>query len=107
MLAIEPEIPASRICEVIALYKSATSRGLKDLSSKCVVIYQARDSDTRRRAWWLSETGYRLHDRIPKVALARERQLLQGVDAADLEITVRVMRIMRNNAGALSTRESI
>jgi hypothetical protein len=57
MLAIEPEIPASRICEVIALDKSATSRGLKDLSFKGIAIYQAQDSDPQRRVWWLSETG--------------------------------------------------
>lgn len=97
MLAIEPEIPATRICEVVALDKSSASRGLKSLLDKGLLSFHESKRDTRRRIWWLNEAGYETHDKILSVALAREERLLQEVDAADLEITLRVMRQMRKN----------
>lgn len=102
MLAIEDRIPASRIVDVVQLDKSATSRGLRDLEEKGHVLYEANETDARRRIWWLSATGYALHDRILGVALQREKQLLRGIDAADLEITLRVMRRMNENARDLA-----
>ena len=106
MLAIEPTIPAARICEVVALDKSATSRGLKSLSDKKMVCFEEPSRDARRRIWWLSDLGYDTHDRILEIALERERRLLQGVDPADLEITLRVMRTMRRNVRELASDES-
>lgn len=103
MLAIEERIPASRIVDVVQVDKSATSRGLRDLEEKGLARFEANKADARRRIWWLSKAGYDIHDRIITVALERERLLLQGVDAADLEITLRVMRQMNRNARKLSS----
>lgn len=102
MLAIEARIPASRIVDVVQLDKAATSRGLRDLEGKGIVCYEANASDPRRRIWWLSDEGYALHDRILKVAIEREDILLRGVNAADLEITLRVMRQMNENVRDLN-----
>ena len=106
MLAIEDRIPASRIVDVVQLDKSATSRGLRDLESKGIVRFEASETDPRRRIWWLSEAGYDLHDRILRAALEREAQLLRGVDPADLEIALRVMRRMNDNVRELPGGES-
>jgi DNA-binding MarR family transcriptional regulator len=97
MLAAEPKISATRICEVVALEKSSTSRGLKSLDDKGLVESAENPSDPRRKVWWLNAAGFALHDRILAVALERERRLLAGIDGADLEITLRVMRQMREN----------
>lgn len=106
MLAIEDHIPASRIVDVVQLDKAATSRGLRDLEAKKIVCFEAGDTDSRRRIWWLSDTGYELHDRILQIALEREAVLLKGVDAADLEITLRVLRRMNQNVRELGGGES-
>lgn len=101
MLAIEPRISASRICEVIALDKAATSRALKRLHGLGFVVFKAHENDPRKKIWWLNRKGDRLHDRILTVALARERDLIKGVEAEDLETFLRVMRIMRTNVDRL------
>lgn len=106
MLAIEDRIPASRIVDVVHLDKSATSRGLRDLEDKGIVESKASGTDMRRRVWWLSKGGYALHDRILAMALQREAQLLAGVDAADLEIALRVLRRMNENVRDLTGRDS-
>ena len=100
MLAIEPQISATRICEVVALDKSSTSRGLKSLDRKALLDSDDR-SDTRRKVWRLNSAGEALHDKIITVALERERRLLAGIDGADLEIALRVMRQMRQNVEVL------
>jgi DNA-binding MarR family transcriptional regulator len=97
MLACEPGITARRICDVVALDKAATSRSLSTLAGKGLVTGDAPQRDPRRRTWRLTATGDTLHDAILQVALSRERALIAGVDPADLEAFLRVMRIMRRN----------
>ena len=101
MLAIEPRISASRICEVVSLDKAATSRALTRLHERGFLDYQAQEQDPRRKIWWLNEAGYALHDEILAVALKREEKLIEGADPDDLEAFLRVMRIMRRNVETL------
>ena len=103
MLAIEPRIPAQRVCEVISLDKAATSRALSRLQDRGMVGFRASDRDPRRKIWWLNAKGYRLHDRILGIALERERDLIRGVDAAELETFLKVMRRMRENVDHLTS----
>lgn len=101
MLAIEPGIPAARICSVVALDKGATSRSLAKLDEMELVDYETMENDPRRRIWTLSAKGYALHDTILAAALDRERQLIDGADPDDLEAFLRVIRIMRRNVERL------
>jgi DNA-binding MarR family transcriptional regulator len=101
MLAIEPGIPASRICSVVSLDKGATSRSLAKLAEVGMVTFETFENDPRRRKWTLSEAGYDIHDTILAAALERERKLIAGVDPDDLEAFLRVIRIMRRNVDDL------
>ena len=101
--ASEPRIPASRICELVALDKGATSRALARLQGLGCVGFEAPEQDPRKKIWWLNDEGYRLHDRVLAVALERERRLIEGVDPEDLEAFLRVMRIMRRNVETISS----
>lgn len=102
-LASEPRIPASRICELVALDKAATSRSLARLHQLGYLDFEAPEPDLRKKIWWLNDEGYRLHDRILAIALERERRLIEGVDPEDLETFLRVMRIMRRNVDKVSS----
>ena len=101
MLAIEPDIRARRICEVVSLDKSGTSRALKRLLELKHVSFEASPTDSRRKIWRLNPQGYELHDRILVEALQRERKLIKDVDPADLEIFLKVIRQMRRNVEKL------
>ncbi|MCF6320752.1 MAG: MarR family winged helix-turn-helix transcriptional regulator [Rhizobiaceae bacterium] len=104
MLAIEPRISASRVCEIVNLDKAGTSRALKRLQEQEYVNFEASQSDPRRKFWWLNSLGYELHDKILNVALKRERQLIEGVEPADLEIFLKVIRKMRKNVDHLESQ---
>jgi DNA-binding MarR family transcriptional regulator len=97
MLAIEPKITASRICDIISLDKAATSRALKQLQDKAYASFKTSSSDNRRKIWCLSSKGYRLHDKILEIALEREKQLISGISPTDLEAFLRAMRVMLKN----------
>lgn len=105
-LALEARIPASRICELVALDKAATSRALTRLQELGYLQFEASEVDPRKKIWWLNDKGNRLHDRILAIALERERQLIEGVDPEDLEAFLRVMRIMRRNVDRIAENET-
>ena len=100
-LATEPGIPASRICDVIALDKAAVSRSVSKLADMGLLITQASPTDPRRKALSLNDKGYALHDRVMATALDREAILIDGVDPQDLEAFLRVMRVLRRNVERL------
>jgi len=103
MLAIEPNISASRICDVVSLDKSGTSRALKHLLELKHVTFEASVTDPRRKIWQLSPEGYVLHDKALTEALDRERTLISAVEPADLEIFLKVIRKMRRNVTQLES----
>ncbi|MGO7401093.1 MULTISPECIES: MarR family winged helix-turn-helix transcriptional regulator [Rhizobium] len=97
MLAIEPEITAARICEVVNLDKAAASRALATLDEMGLLGSVTSEKDPRKRIWWLNDKGYELHATVIRIALAREDALIKGVDPQDLEAAIRAMRIMMRN----------
>ena len=100
-LATEPGIPASRICEVIALDKAAVSRAVARLADMDLIEAVVSPTDPRKRRISPNPAGYALHDRILAAALEREAILIEGVDPDDLEAFLRVMRVMRQNVDRL------
>ncbi len=101
MLAIEPRIPAVRICEVTSTDKGQVSRALVSLSEAKLVDSEVVSADARKKKWWLTPAGYDLHDRILEIALEREAQLIKGCDPEDVEAFLRVARIMQGNLSKL------
>ncbi|MHA6264561.1 MarR family winged helix-turn-helix transcriptional regulator [Arenibacterium sp. CAU 1754] len=101
MLAAEPGIPAARICDVIALDKSAVSRAIVKLDEMGILDVDVSATDPRRKSLSLNAEGNALHDRILATALEREAKLIQGVDPDDLEAFLRVMRQLRKNVRTL------
>ena len=97
MLNIEPDITANRICEVIRLDKAAVSRPLKVLNERGISAYAASNSDPRKRRWWLTEEGLKIHADLLSLALGCEAELLADVPPDDLEIFLKSMRQMLRN----------
>lgn len=78
-LAIEPGIPAQRICEIIGLDKGAVSRSVTVLVAAGHVVEGIDGSDGRRQLLELTLSGYALHDRLITLATRREQILLDSL----------------------------
>jgi DNA-binding MarR family transcriptional regulator len=101
-LAIEPGIPASRICQVIGFDKGPVSRSLATMERKGILTIEVDRADARRRVITLTENGRALHDRIIGVALERERRLLACLSAAERERLIASLNAVHENLGAVN-----
>jgi DNA-binding MarR family transcriptional regulator len=105
MLAVEPWIPAQRICQVIGFDKGPVSRGLAALDRMGLLAFRAEGADPRRRRIALSPAGRALHDRIIQVALAREQRLLACLTPAQRAALVEALNLLHDNLPALHGAE--
>jgi DNA-binding MarR family transcriptional regulator len=102
LLAIEPRIPASRVCKVIGLDKGPVSRSVAFLARKGLAVVEDDGADARRRIIDLTPEGRALHDRILRVALERERRLLSCLDPAEVEVLLGLLNRLHDNLDAVS-----
>lgn len=94
LLAIEPWIPAGRICEVIGLDKAAVSRSVRDMAALDLVETQVQETDQRRQFIALTRKGIAMHDAIVDIALERERLLTAEFSAEEKRILVSLLARM-------------
>jgi DNA-binding MarR family transcriptional regulator len=94
LLAIEPWVPAGRICEVIGLDKAAVSRSVRDMAAIGLVETQVQDCDQRRQFIALTREGIVMHDAIVDIALERERSLLADLSEEERRVLVRLLTRM-------------
>jgi DNA-binding MarR family transcriptional regulator len=85
LLAAEPWITAGRICESTWLDKAAVSRSVRELHGADIIEVRPDKADQRRQFIALTPKGLSMHDRIVKLAIARERKLLEGFSASERE----------------------
>lgn len=102
LLAIEPRIPASRVCKVIGLDKGPVSRSVGFLARKGLALVEGDGGDARRRIIALTPAGRALHDRILRVALERERRLLSCLDPTEVEVLLGLLNRLHANLDAVS-----
>lgn len=86
-----PGLSAVEVAEQTFLDKVAVSRAVTKLLKSGRIDRQFADADRRRSILNLSEKGREVHDRVAKLALEFEKNLLDGLDDADIESFDKVM----------------
>jgi DNA-binding MarR family transcriptional regulator len=94
LLATEPWISAGRVCDVIGLDKAAVSRSVHSMKSNGIVDVQRTGDEQSRQLIALTRKGLTLHDRVVKLSLARERQLLKSFSAAERKLLLNFLSRM-------------
>ena len=79
-----PGLSAVEVAERTMLDKVAVSRAVTKLIRKGRIDREFADADKRRSILNLSDEGRKLHDEIADLALAFERDLLEGFSAEEL-----------------------
>jgi DNA-binding MarR family transcriptional regulator len=107
LLAIEPGIPASRICHVIGFDKGPVSRTLGLMQERGLVAIEADVHDRRSHSITITPKGRAIHDRIMVVALERERKLLDCLRPDERELLIDLLgRVHGNLAAVTETAET-
>lgn len=102
LLAIEPGIPASRICHVIGFDKGPVSRTLAMLQKRGLVAIRTAPDDGRTHSISLTARGRATHDKVIVAALDRERRLLSCLNRDEREVLVNLLRRIHENLGAVT-----
>jgi len=101
LLAIEPGIPASRICHVIGFDKGPVSRTLAGMEERGLVSIRADRQDGRTHSISLTAKGYTTHDQVIAVALERERRLLSCLNKPERETLIGLLLRVHGNLDAV------
>ena len=101
LLAIEPEISASRICHVIGFDKGPVSRTLAAMEERGLVAIKADREDGRTYSISLTAKGAATHDHVIAVALERERRLLSCLSKGERETLTALLRRVHGNLDAV------
>ena len=101
-LALEPGIPASRICQVIGFNKGPISRTLAVMQKRGLVTIRTDPNDGRTHSISLTAKGRGIHDKVIVVALEREKRLLSCLKADEREVLIELLRRLHNNLGAVT-----
>ena len=104
LLAVEPDIPARRICQVIGFDKGPVSRTLATMATRGLVTVRPDPENRRSHIIALTPDGDAMHDRIIVVALDRERRLLGCLDADERETLIRLLGRIHGNPDAVEPK---
>jgi DNA-binding MarR family transcriptional regulator len=102
LLAIEPGIPAARICHVIGFDKGPVSRTLTGLEKRGLVAIRTDPNDGRTHSISLTARGRATHDKVIVAAFERERRLLSCLSKDEREVLIDLLRRLHENLGAVT-----
>jgi DNA-binding MarR family transcriptional regulator len=99
LLAAEPWVVASHICNSTGLDKAAVSRSVRSLQDLGLIEITPDRQDQRKQLIALTSKGMALHNRIVELAVAREQALLEGLSEAErktlLQLLIHLQRRIR------------
>jgi len=101
LLAIEPGIPAARICHVIGFDKGPVSRALSVLQKRGLVTIRTAPDDGRTHSISLTAKGRAIHDKVIVAAHERERRLLSVLKKDEREVLIDLLRRVHGNLDAV------
>ncbi len=96
-----PGLSAVEVAEHTFLDKVAVSRAVTKLIKAGRIDRQFADADRRRSILNLSEAGREVHDGVARLALAFERDLVSGLEEADVAELNRIMDQLLDKASSL------
>ena len=105
MLAVEPNISARRISQVIGLDKGAVSRAIAKLKTQEYVEIKEDKRDASATKICLTIQGAHLHDEVFKVAMDREKVIFDILSMEDKEHLIRIMTQL--NAHIIDANEQL
>jgi DNA-binding MarR family transcriptional regulator len=106
LLALEPGIPASRICHVIGFDKGPVSRTLTMMQNRDLIAIRTDPKDGRSHSISLTAKGRATHDKVIVAALDRERRLLSCLNKSEQEVLIDLLRRIHENLGAVTGQTS-
>ena len=101
LLAREPNITATRICEVGGYDKSVISRSIRSLERQGLISTCSAPGHNRKQLLSLTDRGHSVYATIEKLVLAREKALLKGITALERRSLIEMLRRILTNSDCI------
>lgn len=92
---IYPWTTASTACELMGLDKGAVSRSISLMVENCWL--DSRPQGLRKIEYHVTPAGNKLHNAVFRLAMAREKALLDGFSASEREVLIAMLKRMLGN----------
>ncbi|TNF51967.1 MAG: MarR family transcriptional regulator [Burkholderiales bacterium] len=102
LFAREPGGTAAMAARTIGIDKGAVSRSLQRLEAEGLVVAGDLHANGRSRGWTLTAQGRRMHNRLLKIALARQKDVLAGFDVNEVEAFCAFLLRFQSNLAVLT-----
>jgi DNA-binding MarR family transcriptional regulator len=103
LFAIEPGSTAQNACAILGIDKAAANRSIVHLQDRGLARLEPNPQDGRSRLIYLTEEGWRIHDAILEIAVARERLLLKGFTRQEQATLISLLDRVRSNLSLLDS----
>lgn len=100
LLGLEPNIPATRICDVSGFDKAVVSRSINAMEAKGLVVTSLAPNRSRLRLINLTAAGWQLYRDTRVYAQEREERLLAGLSRAERDELLRMLNVIHANIHA-------
>ncbi len=98
MLAREPDSTVTVLAEMLGVDKAAVSRSVMRLEEDGHATGTGKSR--KGKVWRLTRSGYDLHSRVYPVLIERQKKLLKGMSAQDVQQFNAYLEIIRSNLEA-------
>lgn len=100
LLGLEPNIPATRICDVSGFDKAVVSRSINAMEAKGLVVTSLAPNRSRLRLINLTPAGWQLYRDTRVYAQEREERLLAGLSREERDELLRMLNVIHGNIHA-------
>jgi DNA-binding MarR family transcriptional regulator len=107
LVAADPWISAARICAETGLDKAAVSRSVRDLEKSGLIEVRPDPADQRPQVIALTRKGIALHDKIVKLAIAREQKRGGGGGGSERKMLLGFLIRLRAQVGAANLIDAV
>ena len=97
LLAIEPGIPASRVCHIVGVGKGSVSRTLGAMAKRGLITIRSDEKDGRAHAISLAVKGRLAHNKVIVCAHAHEQRLLSSLSACERQALIDLLHRLREH----------
>lgn len=105
LLASEPDIPATRMCQVIGFDKALASRVVKKLSDQRLISVTPDATHGSRSLIRLTAEGEVVHDKVLRVVKERERILYEAFTPDEINTLVSLLHRLHERAEVVNAYE--
>ncbi len=104
-LAAKGRITPMAVCQYTGIDRSSVSRATEKMEKDGLIVNGSDKGDARMRPMQLTKKGRGIHDKIVKLALERERRILEPLSASERDQLIESLRKIQSRLPYINSEQ--